>query len=413
MTNKLRTVAAAVRGAAFALRAVGALALLAPAAAGAATEKKPELTAKCAKGYKPAFDAYQKNDLDNALTLATQGQEVCGDKPYDTQQILMLIRSIYSKQKNYPAMAETIEKINAMDITTDADRVQTYGPMTQIYASQKQWDKAAEYGVKWANSGGGAQAYELMWKIYLNQGDCEHGLPWLEKAVADHEPAEAELLQLNRCYYKLEKKAERKAVMEQLVRRFMKHDNVNDLLAIYEEEKIDPRAKLNLRRLEFLKNYMTRESEYVDYSDAALDVGSPNEALTVLTQGQQQGIVKFIAATDHNSRMLAQAKTQSADDKKQVAALDREAQAGKNGEADVKVGLVYLGLGDYQKAVDAISRGLSADRVARVKRVDDANMMLGIANWKLGKVDEAKAAFTAAKADPRMANAARVWIESL
>ena len=64
----------------------------------------------------------------------------------------------------------------------------------------------------------------------------------------------------------------------------------------------------------------------------------------------------------------------------------------------------------YDKAVEALSRGLSADRVARVKRPDDANMVLGMAYTQLKKTAEAAKAFNAAKADPRMAVAAKLWL---
>jgi tetratricopeptide repeat protein len=411
MASKQTTFAVAARAAALGLwLSVTAGALVASPAY--AAEKKEELSPKVAKLYKPAADAFNKGDYDAALTLGNQALEAC-EKPYDQSIILRLIGGTYAKQKNYPAYADLLEKINALTVTPEADRILSYKPLAQINAQQKNWAKSAEYATLWANNGGGLESYQLLWQVYLTQGDCEHGIPWLEKAVADHEPTEPELLQENRCYYKLNLRDKRKGAMEALVKRFMKHDYISDLLGMYDDDKIDSRAKLNIRRLEFLKDYMTRESEYVDYAEKTLDLGSPNEALSALNQGIHQNTVKLIAASDLNSRMLAQAKQQAADDKRQVAALDREAQAGKNGEADVKVGLVYLGLADYQKAVDAITRGLAADRVARVKRVDDANMMLGIAYWKLGKADEAKQAFTAAQADARMANAAMIWLAAL
>jgi hypothetical protein len=413
MASNKTTFAVAARAAALGLfLAVTAGALVASPALAAEKEKKEELSPKVKEKYKPAVDAYNKDDVETALA-AGQAALAIAEKPYDKVQMLIFLRSVYGKKKDLPNYAATQEQLNALDSYPAAERNSSYKALAQINAQQKIWDKAAEYAAKWAENGGGYEAYTLLWQVYLTQGDCENGIGALEKAVAGRDATEPELLQQNRCYFKLKMRDKRKAVMEQLVKQYMKHDYISDLLGMYDEDKIDARAKLNIRRLEYLKSYITRESEYVDYAEKALDIGSPTEALSVLTDGKDKDIVKFIAATDQNSRMLAQAKQQSADDKKQIAALDREAQAGKNGEADVKVGLVYLGLGEYQKAVDAISRGLSADRVARVKRVDDANMMLGIAYWKLGKTDEAKAAFTAAHSDPRMANAATLWIEAL
>ena len=190
----------------------------------------------------------------------------------------------------------------------------------------------------------------------------------------------------------------------------MARDYVSDLLLIYQEQKLDDRALLNMYRFMYEKDFMTRESEFVDYTDMALNLGAPAEALQVINRGIQKDLVKLISKTDRNSTMLAQAKQQTAEDKKTI---DKEAQTVKTGEAAVKVGLAYLGLGEYQKAVDMIKQGLSPDRIASVKRVDDANMMLGVAYVRLGKADDAKAAFTAAAADARMSHVAKVWLSTL
>ena len=67
-------------------------------------------------------------------------------------------------------------------------------------------------------------------------------------------------------------------------------------------------------------------------------------------------------------------------------------------------------MNQFDKAAEAIQRGLGPERVARVKRPDDANMILGIVFKKLKKNAEAEKAFNVAKADPRMAPAAKLWL---
>ena len=61
----------------------------------------------------------------------------------------------------------------------------------------------------------------------------------------------------------------------------------------------------------------------------------------------------------------------------------------------MKVGLGFYSTGDYAQAVEAIKRGIAKGGVARL---DDANLLLGASLLELGKNDEAKAAFEAAKA---------------
>ena len=403
---------AVVLGAAFVLTAAPPFATQAVAAEKKNEEKKQELSPKVRDKLKAAGEALNKGDAEKGIGLAKEALELAVT-PYDKVQSLIYIRAGYGKLHDIPNYVATTEQLVQLDEFPVEERGQSYKTLSQFYGGQKDYQKAIEYTQKWQQYAPNPEADTLLWQLYYTQHDCTHGIVALEKAVAGREPTETELRQQNACYYELKDNEKRQAVMEQLVKRFLKHDYIYDLMLIYEQQKIDPKAKFNIRRFEVAKDFLTRESEFVEFSEDALEAGSPTEALTVLNKGIQLGAVKLIAASDHNSRMLAQAKQQAAEDKKQVAALDKEAQAGKNGEADVKVGLVYLGLGENQKAIDAIERGLSAERVARVKRVDDANMMLGIAHSRLGNKEAATKAFTAAASDPRMAKAARIWTESL
>jgi tetratricopeptide (TPR) repeat protein len=390
----------------------GAATVLAPGGAARAEDKKQALSPEVAKKLKPSQEAREKEDYDTSLTLAREALAI-STKPYDKEMSLRFIAAAAGKKQDFTTYAETLEQLNLLDSVPADEKLKNNKPLAQIYAQQKNYEKAVAYATKWAEGGGGTEAYTLLANVYLVQKDCKNGIGALEKAVAGREATEQELKQMNFCYFQLGDKPKRLTTMEQLVKRFLKREYFVDLMNIYQEQNADERAVLNLYRFSFAHDFLTRESEYVEYGDIALTVGSPAEALTVLEQGVAKGAVKFVSPTDRNSRMLTQAKQQAAEDRKQIAQLDKEARGGKSGEADVKVGLAYLGLGDYAKAVESIERGLQPDRVAKVKRVDDANMMLGIAYVKLGKKDEAAKAFEAAKPDPRMTRAATIWLGAL
>jgi tetratricopeptide (TPR) repeat protein len=389
----------------------GTAAVLAPAGGARAEDKKQALSPEVAKKLKPSQEAREKEDYDTSLTLAREALAI-STKPYDKEMSLRFIAAAAGKKQDFTTYAETLEQINLLDTVSADEKAKSNKPLAQIYAQQKNYEKAVAYATKWAEGGGGGEAYALLANIYLVQKDCKNGIGALEKAVAGREASEQELKQMNFCYFQLGDKPKRLTTMEQLVKRFLKREYFVDLMNIYQEQNADERAVLNMYRFSFAHEFLTRESEYVEYADIALTVGSPAEALTVLEQGVAKGAVKFVSPTDHNSKMMAQAKQQAGEDRKQIAQLDKEARV-KGGEADVKVGLAYLGLGDYAKAVEAIERGLQPDHVAKVKRVDDANMMLGIAYVKLGKKDEATKAFEAAKPDPRMARAATIWLGAM
>jgi tetratricopeptide (TPR) repeat protein len=417
MGNRLaRFEAAAAAGLAVLLLA-SAAALLMPAATAVAAEKKPQLSDDVAKKLRPAQEAGNKGDFDSCIALGHEAL-AASTKPYDKETSLKIVAWCLGKKGDFPAYAEATEQLNEVETLPAEEKVRSYKPLAQIYYQQKNFEKAERYGRLWADNGGGVDAYNLLVAVYYTQQNCPGAIAAQEKAdeldkAAGKDPTEQGLRILNSCYFKTGDKEHRQAVMEELVRRFPKADYYSDLVQLYQEQNLDKRALLNLYRYGFDRDWISRESVFVEYADQALDVGAPAEALKVIETAMGKGAFKVIAQTDRNGRLMAAAKQQAAEDKKSIASLDKEARAGKNGEADVKVGLAYMGFGEYDKAVEAIERGLSADRVAKVKRVDDAQMMLGIAYQHLGKKDEATKAFTAAKADPRMVKAAALWLQSL
>ena len=408
---------AAAAGLGILLLASAAMLALPAATALAAAEKKPSLSDEVAKKLRPAQEAGNKGDLDTCISLGREAL-AAATKPYDKETSLKIVAWCLGKKGDFPAYAEATEQLNEIETLPPDEKIRSYKPLAQIYYQQKNFEKAEKYGRLWADNNGGVDAYTLLVAVYYTQQNCPSAITAQEKAVelekaAGKEATEQALRILNSCYYKTGDKAHRQTAMEELVRRFPKADYYSDLVQLYQEQNIDKRALLNLYRFGFDRDWISRESVFVDYADQALDAGAPAEALKVIETATGKGAFKIIAQTDRNGRLMAAAKQQAAEDKKMIASLDKEARAGKNGEADVKVGLAYMGFGDYDKAVEAIERGLGAERVAKVKRVDDAQMMLGICYQHLGKKDEAAKAFTAAQGDPRMAKAAALWLQSL
>lgn len=389
--------------------AAGFLAVMVATSASAA-EKKEQISEAVAKALKPAQEAIQKGDFENGIALGNAGL-AASKTPYEKETSLRILAFAAAKKQDYPMYAAMTEQL--LDVAAnmpDDEKARDYKALAQINAQNKVYDKALVWVQKWADATHSPDALTLGYQIFLLQQDYAGAIPWLEKLLAaSPEPKEDTLKLLNVAYYRTNEKAKRQATMEMLVEKFPRREYVVDLMGIYEADA-DPRAMLNLYRLLFDRNEMTRESEYVTYTDLALDAGGPAEALRAIEQGQKRDVVKFISPTDRNSKLLAQSKAQTADDKKLLPSLDKEARNGKNGEADVKVGLAYLGFGEYDKAIEAIQRGLTDERVGKVKRVDDAYMTLGIAYLHAGQADKAKQAFEKAKADKRMDRAANTWL---
>lgn len=371
--------------------------------------KAQKLTPAVVKHLKPAQEAIQAGKNDEGVALAQQALAEA-KTPYDQEMSLRIMMAGHAGKKDFAGYAGTVEKLlelNPESITPE-ERGRFYKQLTQINFQNKDYPKAQQWASKWAESGGGAEAYELLAASYLVQKDCKNGIGPLEKSVEGKEPTEAQLRQLNYCYFENRDTAKRAAVMETLATKYPKRDYFIDLINMYQDDNADSRAMLNFYRLGLERDWLSRESEFLEFADMALEVGSPAEAQKAAEVGTQKGAV---TGGERANRIKTQSKQLTAEDKRTIASLDKEAKAGKNGEADVKVGLAYLGLGENQKAVEAIQRGLQADRVGKVKRVDDAWMTLGIAQARLGNKAEAAKAFQEAAKDPRMAKAADLWLK--
>src|SRR5262249_15378455 len=109
---------------------------------------------------------------------------------------------------------------------------------------------------------------------------------------------------------------------------------------------------------------------------------------------------------DRSKRLLDTAKKQADQDRASLDKIAKDAAAGKTGDKDVGVGLAYLSYKQYDKAVEAINRGLAKPGV---QNDAEAHLLLGIAELGAGHKDEAQKAFGAVKGDPKLERIANLW----
>ena len=100
------------------------------------------------------------------------------------------------------------------------------------------------------------------------------------------------------------------------------------------------------------------------------------------------------------------AGTQAADDSKSLALVEKETAAAATGDPDAKTGEAYLSYGQLDAAVAALQRGLGKGGLTAP---DTANLQLGIALFRQGKIEEAKTAFALVKQNKALTEVARLW----
>jgi tetratricopeptide (TPR) repeat protein len=126
----------------------------------------------------------------------------------------------------------------------------------------------------------------------------------------------------------------------------------------------------------------------------------------VLEKAQAKNVFTDQRTKDRSQRLLDTAKKRATSDQAALPKLEKEADAAATGEQNVKLGTAYFGYGQYDKAVDQLSKGLSK---GGVKNEADARLTLGIAQLKAGHKDDAVKTFKTVKGDPALERLASLW----
>ncbi|MGE0466752.1 MAG: hypothetical protein AB7P44_09935 [Steroidobacteraceae bacterium] len=260
---------------------------------------------------------------------------------------------------------------------------------------------------------------ETLGRLYRQNSQFAEAAGWFTKAIdlatSKGEMPKEELFQLrDHCLLETKDAAGRLDNLEAAVKLYPDKKYYSNIAAIYQDQsKADRIVMLNAYRLAVSdpRGGLATVGGYLNYADTALIAGSPGEAARALERGMKEGIVPSAGT---NQATLQEAKTAVAQDRKTLPAESAAAAKNAKGELDVKVGLGFYSTGDYEQAAAATRRGIGKGGVARI---DDANLLLGASLVELGRRDEARAAFEAARAaapaGSHMARIAGLWLARL
>ncbi len=300
------------------------------------------------------------------------------------------------------AFAAAIEEFLAKGYAEPQNVGAMHRQLAAHYSEKKDTAKTLEHFQKFVDTAPDVQPDELetLGRLYLQANQYVEACQNLGKAIdlaksRNEKPKEMWYQLRDRCFIEAKDDASRLANLEALVSEYPDKEYYGRIVALYQAQTNDDRTvMLNAYRVAVSDpaGGLATVGAYLGYADTALVAGSPGEAQRGLERGIKDGVVPNAAA---NQQLVTQAKTAVASDKKSLPGEAATAAKNPKGEVDVKVGLGFFSTGDYAQAVEVIRRGIAKGGVARL---DDANLLLGAALVELGKKDEARAAFEAAKA---------------
>ncbi len=377
----------------------------------------PSIGPKVGKPMKAAQDAMKAKNWPEALAKVKEAQAIEGKTPFEEYQINEFLGYILINQKDFAGAAAAFEKnVNSGQVPA-AELTNKLKTVAQLTFQTKQYAKSADYAGRYLKaSPGDTDMQVLLAQAYYLQKNYKQAIDGINPAIAATEragkkPDENWLLLLMRSNYELNDAAGISTSLEKLVRHYPKPEYWDGLLATMRKGSGEAagsqsdRLNLGLYRLMQETGTLKRAEDYVEMGQLAIEAGVPGEAQTVIEAGFANKVLEN-GDKARNERVLAAAKKQVAEDRAALAQLDKEARASATGQADVAVGQAYLSYGQYDQAIEALSRGI---KEGSLLLPDEAQISLGIAYLKKGQKDQAQAAFKAVKADSQWARLAGLW----
>lgn len=403
--------------------ALGATALTAvlavvPQSAQAQDEKKkkeepPRVSAKVAKPLKAAQDAMGKNDWDTALAKTLEAKAMPELTEFEKYQIEEFLSFIYIKKQDYANAAPAYDALLASGMTPPEQLVERLKVATPLNFQIKNYPKAIDYGKRWIEAAGApvVAAESIIAQAYYIQDDSPNALKHAQAAIdaarAAGEPIQEAWLQIKLgAYNEVDDQAGLAATLAELVQEFPNRKYWEQLLGVTQQvAETDDRVTLNLYRLMLEVDALRRDTDYVEMAQLAIEMGVPGDAVKVLDKGFANKVLEEEDVARRRS-LLQDAKAAAQTDQKALASLETEAKAAKTGEADVGLGTAYLSYDQYDKAAEALKRGLQK---GSVKRPDEAQLLLGAALLKLNQQDDALKAFEAVPDTSKYSRVANLW----
>jgi tetratricopeptide (TPR) repeat protein len=396
---------------------VAGAAIIAAAALVSATpafaQTKQTNSAKLAKPLKEAHDDLNAKKYADAIAKLREAEGMAGKTPYDQHLINDMLGFAYARTQNYAEAAKAWEAELDDGITPQSEIPTRVRQLAEANYQIKNYDKAIEFGNR-AIKGGFAdeELRTLVGQAYYLKGDWKNTLRFEEGLVDDKikngQTPKNESLQLvlSACV-KLSDSACETRALEKIVTYYPKPDYWYQLLYTMRQQTSGNEANLlQTYRLMSEVDVLRSPEDYSEMAQLALEQGSPGEAQHILEKGIAKGVFTDARAKAKNQRLLESAKKAAATDQASLQRIEKEADAAPTGAKNVGLGLAYLGYGQYDKAAEAISKGIAK---GGLRNESEARLLLGIAQLKAGHKEDATKAFHAVKGDPSLERLANLW----
>lgn len=200
-----------------------------------------------------------------------------------------------------------------------------------------------------------------------------------------------------------EKFSQAASTLQQLLAQYpQKKTYWQQLSQIYSQEEQHRRAAATLAMA--YKLGLLNEREAIQVVQYYLHLGMPYKAANLLMDGLDKKIVQDV---ETNRELLVTCWLHAREDQRALDVLEQLADRSQTGKIDLRRAEILAQLERWQEVATTVSEGL---RKGGLTDTGKAFVLLGIAQYRAGNLDESRAAFTQATSHRASAKQARQWL---
>ncbi|HRD96828.1 MAG TPA: hypothetical protein PLA97_10575 [Rubrivivax sp.] len=364
-----------------------ALSLAAGAPAVLAQGVRPEV----GKPLQQASELLRAGKAKEALAKAREADAVGGKTAAEQLTVDRMKAATAQRAGEMGAAIQALESIHGK--VGGAEQGQVAEQLASAYAQQRNNAKAAEWLNKAVAAGNNSATVKQL-QSYLQSSSGDFGAIAKDAGAAvaaaeqgGRRPDEGDLLRLADAQQRLNNSNGYLATLEKLVTYYPKKDYWSAYLGrLPRKPGFADRFALDLLRLKLANGLLTKTEDFMEMAQLCLQAGLPAEGRRVAEQGFKAGVLGTGPEANRHQRLRDLAAKQETEAKVALATQITEAEAAKEGDALVKVGYAHVSLGEVDKGIELIQKGIAK---GSLKRPDDAKLRLGMAQLQSPKTKSA------------------------
>jgi outer membrane protein assembly factor BamD (BamD/ComL family) len=347
-----------------------------------------------------------------ALAEVAKAEAVGNRTPYENFLIAQMRGSAATAAGDSDTAIRSFEQVLGSGRVSGREATSMVQAVAVAYYQKKDYASAAKWTQRYFKEGGSDPAMRtvLLQSYYLGNdcGSVQKMLASAADADSSRRVSEEELQILANCFLRQKDNTGYVNAIEKLVVHYPKKEYWTDLLArVQKKSGFSDRLGVNVYRLRFATGNAGSANDYMEMAQLAMQAGVPAEAKLIMDKGYQVGALGKGDQAERHERLRKLVQKTLEESQKTRAQDEKDAQAAKDGNALVSIGLNYVYEGNAAKGLPLIDAGI---KKGGLKRPEDAKLRYGEALLHAGRKDRAVQVLRDVRGTDGTADLARLWV---